>query len=334
MRVLLTGGSGFIASHCIDALLQRGHSVVFTVRSAEKGQKVLANHPGTAPSKLSYVIIKDIAEETAFDEALQSIPLLDAVLHTASPFHLNISDPKELLTPAIVGTIGVLKALKRLTPSVKRVVVTSSFAAMYNPAKHPDMYDETSWNPITQKEAVQNSANAYRASKAFAEKAAWDFVEREHPNFDLVTINPPLVLGPVVPYLNSLDDINTSNARIWNMIQGQCKDKLPSSLGVYLWADVRDVALAHVKAAEVPEAGGRRFLIAGDSYMSNADIAGAIVANFPELANKLPQKLESDLPKDVYGFDNSASKDILKLDYRKLDETVVDTVKSLLAVGA
>jgi nucleoside-diphosphate-sugar epimerase len=159
-------------------------------------------------------------------------------------------------------------------------------------------------------------------------------VEREHPHFDLATINPPLVLGPVAPYLNSLDDINTSNARIRNMIQGQHKGKLPSSLGVYLWADVRDVALAHVKAVEVPEAGGKRFLIAGDSYVSNADIAAAIVAKFPELANKLPEKLESDLPKDVYGFDNSASKKVLKLDYRKLDETVVDTVKSLLEVGA
>lgn len=334
MKVLLTGGSGFIASHCIDALLQRGHSVVFTVRSAEKGRKVLDNHMGTAASQLSYVVVKDIAEETAFDEALQTVPPFDAVLHTASPFHLNINDPKELLTPAIVGTTGILKALKRLAPSVKRVVITSSFAAMLSPGQHPTKYDETSWNPITQEEAVQNPANAYRASKTFAERAAWEFVEREKPHFDLATINPPLVLGPVVPYLNSLNDINTSNARIRNMIQGQCKDKLPPSLGVYLWADVRDVALAHVKAAEVPEAGGKRFLISGDSYMSNADIAHAIVANYPELASRLPEKLESDLPKDVYGFDNAPSKELLNLNYRRLDETVVDTVKSLLAVGA
>ena len=334
MKVLLTGGSGFIASHCIDILLQRDHSVVFTVRSAEKGQKVLANHSGTAPSQLSYVIVKDIAEEAAFDEVLKSVPPFDAVLHTASPFHLNISDPKDLLTPAIVGTTEILKALKRLAPSVKRVVVTSSFAAMLSPDESPNKYDETSWNPITLEEAVQNPANAYRASKTFAEKAAWEFVAREHPHFDLATINPPLVLGPVVPYLNSLDEINTSNARVRNMIQGKCKDGLPPSLGVYLWADVRDVALAHVNAAEVPEAGGKRFLIAADSYMSNADIAGAILGNFPELANKFPENLKSDLPKDVYGFENSASKEVLKLDYRKLDETVVDTVKSLLAVGA
>jgi nucleoside-diphosphate-sugar epimerase len=101
-----------------------------------------------------------------------------------------------------------------------------------------------------------HTANAYRASKTFAEKAAWEFIEREHPCFDLVTINPPLVLGPVVPYLDSLDDINTSNARIRDMIQGKCKERLSPSLGVYLWADVRDVALAHVRAAEVPEALG------------------------------------------------------------------------------
>ncbi len=334
MKVLLTGGSGFLASHCISSLLQRGHSVIFTVRSDEKGQKVLASHPDTPSGQLSFVVVKDIAEETAFNEALQSVPPFDAVIHTASPFHLNIDDPKQLLTPAIFGTIGILKAVKRLAPSVKRVVITSSFAAMLSPIKHPDKYNETRWNPITQEESIQNPANAYRASKTFAEKAAWEFMGNEHPQFDLVTINPPLVLGPVVPYLNSLDEINTSNARIRNMIQGQWKDKLPSSLGVYLWADVRDVALAHVEAIEVPEAGGKRFLIAADTYMSNADIAAVVMTEYPQLAKQLPETLESDLPKDVYGFDNSASKQILKLEYRRLDQTVVDTIESLLAVGA
>jgi nucleoside-diphosphate-sugar epimerase len=333
MKVLLTGGSGFIAAHCVDYLLQRGHDVVITVRSDEKGQKILNNHPGTPSSKLSYVIVKNIAEEDAFDEAVKSEPPFEAVLHTASPFHFNVTDPKkDLLDPAIIGTTGILRAVKKSAPSVKRVVITSSFAAILNASQHEKTYSEKNWNPITWEEAVQNPANAYRASKTFAEKAAWEFVEKEKPNFDVATINPPLVLGPVVHYFNSLDAINTSNERILKMVQGKFKDGLPPT-GVYLFVDVRDVALAHVKAMEVPAAGGQRFFaVAG--YMSNAGIADIIKNNFPDLADKLPADPKSDIPEDVYGFDNSKSKEVLGIEYKSFEKSVVDTVKSLLAAGA
>ncbi|KAK5064804.1 hypothetical protein LTR84_000638 [Exophiala bonariae] len=334
MKVLLTGGSGFIAAHCIDQLLERGHSVIFTVRSDEKGRKILSNHSGVPLDKLNYVIVADIAKSTAFAEAVKSNPPFDAVVHTASPFHLGINDPKDLLDPAINGTVGLLRAVKKSAPSVRRVVITSSFASMMNSAQHPMKYDETSWNPITSQEATLNAANAYRASKTFAEKAAWDFIRNGNPGFDIATINPPLVLGPVVSHLNSLDTINTSNQRLRDMIQGRCKDGLPPSFGVYLWADVRDVALAHVRAAEVSEAGGKRFLIAANTYVSNAHIAGIIRDQFPDLKNQLPMELDSDIPDDVYGYDNSRSTEVLNLEYRDLEECVVDTVKSLLAVGS
>lgn len=333
MKVLLTGGSGFIAAHCVDYLLQGGHDVVFTVRSDEKGQKILNNHPGTPSSKLSYVIVGDIAKENAFDEAVKSNPPFDAVLHTASPFHFNVTDPKkDLLDPAIIGTTGILKAVKKAAPSVKRVVITSSFASLINATKHEKVYSEKNWNPVTMEQAVSTPADAYRASKTFAEKAAWDFVEKEKPNFDIATINPPLVYGPVVHYLNSLDSINTSNERIRNMIQGKLKDGL-SPTGAYLFVDVRDVALAHIKAMEIPAAGGERFFIVSD-YMSNADVAGIIKKNFPNLADKLPEDPKSDMPDDVYGFDNSKSKKVLGIEYRGLEESIVDTVKSLLEAGA
>ncbi|OAL32107.1 hypothetical protein AYO20_08045 [Fonsecaea nubica] len=334
MRVLLTGGSGFIAAHCVDYLLQRGHSVVFTVRSPEKGQKILRNHPGLPKDKLNYVIVGDIAQENAFDEAVKSDPPFEGVLHTASPFHYNVTDPKkDLLDPAIIGTTGILKAVKKYAPTVKRIVITSSFAAIINPPSHEKIYSEKNWNPITEEEAIQNPANAYRASKTFAERAAWEFVEKEKPNFDLATINPPLVLGPVVHYLNSLDTINTSNERVRNMIQGRTKDTGLAPSGVFIWVDVRDVALAHVKALEVPEAGGKRFLTTAGHY-SNADIAQIIKQRFPDLADKLPDKIESDRPQDCYQYDNSRSKEVLGLKYRSLEDSVVDTVKSLLAVGA
>ena len=334
MRVLLSGGSGFIAAHCVDILLQHGHSVVFTVRSDEKGEKILKNHPNQTKDKLSYVVVGDIAKEDAFDEAVKSDPPFEGVLHTASPFHFNVTDPKkDLLDPAIIGTTGILKAIKRSAPTVKRVVVTSSFASILNATTHEETYSEKNWNPITEKEAHENPANAYRASKTFAERAAWEFVEKEKPNFDIATMNPPLVLGPVVHYLNSLDSINTSNERVRNMIQGRTKESGLPPTGVFLWVDVRDVALAHVKALEVPEAGGKRFFLTAGHY-SNADIAEIIKKDFPDLADKLPAEIKSDKPADVYGYDNSRSKEVLGLKYRRLEGTIDDTVKSMLAVGA
>jgi len=130
MRVLLTGGSGFIAAHCIDILLQHGHSVVTTVRSQEKANKIKEAHSDVGKDKLDFAIVEDIAQPNAFDEAVKSDPPFEAVLHTASPFHFKATDiQKELIDPAVIGTTGILKSIKKSAPTVKRVVITSSFAA-------------------------------------------------------------------------------------------------------------------------------------------------------------------------------------------------------------
>merc|ERR1711939_485952 len=106
-KVLLTGGSGFIAAHVLDILLKHGHTVITTVRSQAKADKIKSAHPD-AGDKLSFKIVEDIAVEGAFDEAVK-IDGLEAVIHTASPFHFNVTDTKkDLLDPAINGTKGVL----------------------------------------------------------------------------------------------------------------------------------------------------------------------------------------------------------------------------------
>jgi nucleoside-diphosphate-sugar epimerase len=246
-----------------------------------------------------------------------------------------------------------LKAIKAYAPTVKRVTITSSFAAIVNVKNHAKVYSEKVWNPITWEEGL-DSSQTYRASKVgnpnlpgnraetkltandeqtLAEKAAWDFVEKEKPSFDLATINPPLVLGPVVHYLSSLDAINTSNARISSFVRGFNKDALPPT-GTFVWVDVRDVALAHVRTIEVSEAGGQRFFITAGHY-SNKDIVDIIRDAYPELEDRLPPKdAPSDMPKDVYGYDNSKSIQVLGLKYRGLKESVIDTVKTLLENGA
>ncbi|KAI7204087.1 NAD(P)-binding protein, partial [Hortaea werneckii] len=278
MRVLLTGGSGFIAAHVLDILLQHGHSVVTTVRSQDKAKKIADNHAQYGRDKLSFAIVEDIAKEGAFDEAVVSDPPFETVIHTASPFHFNVTDvQKELLDPAIIGTTGILKSIKKSAPSVKRVVITSSFASIINPYKGswPEhTYTETDWNPITPQQAIENPANGYRASKTFAERAAWDFLEKEKPNFSIATMCPPLVLGPIVHYLNSLDALNTSNQRVRDIMMGKAKDEIPPT-GTFIWVDVRDLALCHVLAMEKEGAANKRFFIT-TGYFSNKEIAEII----------------------------------------------------------
>lgn len=123
------GGSGFIAAHVLDVLLERGHSVVTTVRSNEKGQKILDNHPKVSKEKLDFVIVEDIAKRGAFDKAVQSEPPFETIIHTASPFHFNVTDTKkDLLDPAVIGTTGILESTKNHAPTVKRVVRTRLFS--------------------------------------------------------------------------------------------------------------------------------------------------------------------------------------------------------------
>lgn len=332
MKVLVTGGSGFVAAHCIDYLLEAGHDVVFTVRTAEKGEYILQNHSQTPKVKLSFVVVEDIAVEGAFDLAVQSEPPFDAVLHTASPFHFNIKDvKKDLLDPAINGTQGILWSIKKYAPNVARVVVTSSFAAMARHGNHPLVYDESIWSFLTVQDAEhQGLFVAYSASKTLAEQAAWNFINQEKPNFTLTTLTPPAVFGPFVHYLESLNAINTSNTLTRNLVQGKMRDSLPPS-PIFLWVDVRDLAAAHVKALEQPRASGKRiFVVAG--FYRNSEIADAINRNFPQLRDRLPANYTAEPTTFPYGIDNSLSKEILGLQYRSLEECVRDSVHAMLAL--
>lgn len=301
---------------------------MFTVRSKAKGESILSDVM-CASGGISYSIVDDITRPGAFDEAFQSNPPFDAVVHTASPFHYHPVDPKkDMIDPAVDGTLEVLRAIKASAPSVKRVVVTSSFAAVIDPSSNKMQYSSNDWNPITMEQALSNGASAYISSKTFAEKAAWDFVATEKPGFTLATINPVLVFGPVL-HLDSLTNINTSNADISDMVKGNMKAEIkPSS---FQWVDVRDVALAHALAAETEGAAGKRFITAAGPY-SNLEVARIIKENFPDLADKLPEKI--DFPSNAGGLeiDTAPAREVLGLQFGSLEKAVVDTVKSLLAV--
>ncbi|KAI9742971.1 MAG: methylglyoxal reductase (NADPH-dependent) gre2 [Claussenomyces sp. TS43310] len=334
-RVLLTGGSGFVAAHILESLLAHGHSVIFTVRSTQKGQQILDSHKRYGKDQLDFVVVEDIMRPGAFDSAVVSDPSFEAAIHCASPYHFNAKTPDEinqLIATAVDGTTGILMAIKANAPTVKRVILTSSYAAMVDygkPMTH--VYSEVDWNPITTEQAYQSAPFAYLASKTFAEKAAWDFIKGEKPSFTLTAINPPMVYGPVIHSLSSLDSINTSNARFVSLLKGSPSTSCPPTVN-YLFIDVRDLALAHVLALEKREAEDQRFLVTAGNY-SNAEIAQVIGEEYPEFKGKMPigEALKSgERPATgVNGYDNSKSIELLGLQYRPLKESVVGVVESI-----
>lgn len=162
------------------------------------------------------------------------------------------------------------------------------------------------------------------------ETAAWEYMERENPTFDLATINNTYTFGPIQRQLPSLDTINTSNLRLRDLVLGAMRERLQPTFPVYTWVDVRDVALAHMRAMTVCDAGGRRFYVVG-GHFSNKQLADCIRQSHPELAGRLPGgECEDDLPRDVYQFDNRRSREILGLEYTSLEVSVRDTVDSIL----
>jgi nucleoside-diphosphate-sugar epimerase len=149
-----------------------------------------------------------------------------------------------------------------------------------------------------------------------------------------VIINPPLAFGPAPRHLSNLDALNTSNHRIRDMIQGKAKEALPPTGPVFIWVDVRDAALAHVRAIEVPQAGGQRFFVVA-GHFSNKRIMDIIRESHPELASKLPpEDAADDMPADVYGYDNRKSREVLGMTYRDLKACVDDAVESMMDAGA
>ncbi|PQE23108.1 hypothetical protein CJF32_00004531 [Rutstroemia sp. NJR-2017a WRK4] len=336
-RILLTGGNGFIAAHILELLLKQGHSVVTTVRSKSKIDAIRSVFSTYSKSQLDFVIVEDIAKPDAFEQAVISTPPFEVVIHTASPCFLDAKDiQKEVIDPAVLGTVGILKAIQAHAPSVTRVVITSSFVSVFDLSKGTrpgHVYTEKEWSKITQEEALSDPTVGYFASKAFAEKAAWKYIEEEKPKFTLTTILPTLVFGPIIPGIHSLSNLNTSNQLIYGFTQGSAREKFPD-FGGHVWVDVRDVAAAHVAAASIPEASGKRFIACGSPSYDYRMIVNIIKNAFPEYAAMLPgEEVQGGVFAAEEGFkvDTGLAERVLGVGWRGLEEAVRDTVGSFQA---
>ncbi|CAE6354736.1 unnamed protein product [Rhizoctonia solani] len=326
-NVLVTGGNGFIAVHILRLLLRHGYNVTTTVRSESKTthlRKIFSEATGSG--QLKFAVVEDITTPGGFDPVVKNNSF-DSVLHTSSPLVLGFEDvEKDILKPAIQGTTEILKSAKEHGPTIKRVIITSSFAALANMTNPPShVYSEKDWSAITYEYAVKNPELAYFASKALAEKASWEFMEREKPVFDLVTICPAMVYGPALQEVRSLDSINATSLQLYQVFNGQ-NNELKGN-GVWLWVDVRDVAEAHVAALEKPEAGGKRFLLAEGNF-NMEQVAKYIWEHYHERAKAKGIPISTPIsgypPEGIYSADNSASKHILGIKYNKFEDTLKD----------
>ncbi|KAL7895442.1 hypothetical protein HDV63DRAFT_104136 [Trichoderma sp. SZMC 28014] len=326
--VLITGGSGFAAAHVIRAFLSQGYTVKATVRSEARGEEVLASHPGHI-AKLSYVVVPDIADKDAFNNALKGV---DGVIHVASPMILGATDfEAQLFRPAVDGTVNLLEAIQNSNANVSRVVITSSIASILDPlqGQRPGyVYTEKDWNPVSKEAAIEsgNAVLAYLASKTIAEKAAFDYVEKNKPKFTISALCPPFIYGPLLHHVESPKALNTSSNDIYRLFNGSEKEVPPTAF--FFYVDVRDLAEAHVLAFEKPAAANQRYLIAASAY-TYQQIVDIIRAKFPELGETTP-KGETGAPMPpAYIVDTTKANTDLGVKYRSLEDTVVDTVNSL-----
>ncbi|MCB9185250.1 MAG: NAD-dependent epimerase/dehydratase family protein [Flavobacteriales bacterium] len=341
--VMVTGATGYVAGWLVKKLLEEGLTVHAAVRDPKNKTKLAHLDELAANSAGSIKYFKaDLLQPGSYAEAMEGCEL---IYHTASPYTLTVNNPqKELIDPALKGTQNVLSQASE-TPSVKRVVVTSSCAAIYTDASDCEnapngVLTEDVWNTT-----ASLSYQPYSYSKTLAEKEAWKMAEAQD-RWDLVVVNPCGVFGPA---LNAKASTSESTNIMKQMADGTMKMGVPNiGIGV---VDVRDLAEAHFQAGYKPEANGRN-IIAGHntSFLEMAQILHRKYADKYRVPDKaLPKWLltlvgpivnkaitRPFVKKNVtveWKADNSKSKRELGITYRPLEETMLDDFQALISAG-
>jgi len=338
--VLVTGATGYVAGWLVKRLLEEGMTVHAAVRNPDNKEKLAHLDTIAKKSKGSIVYFKtDLMEKGSYAEAMKGCEL---VYHTASPFTLDVKNPqKDLIDPAVKGTENVLETANE-TPSVKRVVVTSSCAAIYTDAidSHSapgGKLTEDDWNTTSSLEY-----QPYSYSKTLAEKRAWEMAE-EQTQWDLVTVNPAMVLGP---FLNAQVNTSESLAVLKQLGDGTMKMGAPR-MGIGL-VDVRDVADAHFEAGFNQKAKGRYITFGhsttfldmglallpkyGDKYpLPKKSIPKWLLMLVGPMTNKLfTRKFIKNNVNVEWKADNSKIQKELGIKFRPMEETMEESFQVLI----
>ncbi|PPQ64056.1 hypothetical protein CVT24_008869 [Panaeolus cyanescens] len=333
-KVLVTGANGYIAMWVVRHLLERGYIVRGTARNEEKCDYMIKYFAklGYGSDRFEAVVVPDITKDGAFDEAVKGV---DGIAHTASPFHLKATTPEELIEPAVKGTVGILNSVVKHGTNVKRIVVTSSIAAVITPSSQPSRFSEADWNEASVREVEEKGGNAapieiYRASKTLAERSVWDFYNKHKANisWDVAVINPPF---PPIHDISSLKSLNTSLQTWYDALIADTPKTKEQLLFSSSWVDVRDTALAHVLALEKEAAGGERIITtavnAANSLSPNPLPSHKLSKGFPEMLPPVEDR--------VYNITYEKSKEqrILGIPFRSKEETTKDTLQNFADRG-
>ena len=326
--ILVTGVNGFLGAHVALELLQAGYKVRGVVRSKAKGDALLAVLPSELHSSMSFVYVEDITKPGAY-KAAHVVDGAAAVCHLASPMPASNGSSrlkdnvKEMLEPAIQGTLNILRDAATAA-SVRRVIDTSSMAATRDIANPTAILTEQSWNPMTFEQAAKwdNEFLVYMASKALAERAAWDYHRSAQPQYDLVTFCPPFFFGPPVggQPVAAVKDIPSTLQLFYEALTGTGgANGGPTGSGSFI--DVRDLAHCYVLALQCEAAGNERFLLTGGVFV-NAEVA--------ELNPHVKERPEWKPAQDT--VDCSKAKRVLGFQPRDKQDTWRDTAAVLLSL--
>ncbi|HEY9195072.1 MAG TPA: aldehyde reductase [Mucilaginibacter sp.] len=269
--VLVTGGAGFIAVHCILQLINQGYRVRATLRTLQREAEVrtmLKEGGVEADDRLTF-IQADLSADKNWDKAVNGCTY---VLHIASPTpKLNFKHEDEMIIPAREGVLRVLRAAR--DAGVKRVVLTSAIGAIvYGHPNQTAPYDETVWTNTAK-------APAYQKSKTLAEKAAWEFIEQEGRGLELTVVNPVTVMGPV---------LGASYSHSIHLIKNLLTGKMPGCPRINSsFVDVRDVATLHLLAMMGPAANGERFVATAGESIWLVDVARILKENLGDAAARV-----------------------------------------------
>jgi len=348
--VLVTGGSGFIASHTILQLLAAGYQVRTTVRnlSREGDVRAMLKTGGCDQASSLSFVAADLMSDAGWPAAVAGC---EYVLHIASPFPSTVpKDENELILPAREGALRVLRAAR--DAGVKRVVMTSSFAAIgYGQPPHErrsvggdpgasrqGTFTEKDWTDPTQPDVMP-----YTKSKTLAERAAWEFIAREGAGLELAVVNPVAVFGPVLG-----PDYATSILLVQKMMDGALPGLPRMCFGA---VDVRDVADLLLRAMTDPAAKGERFIAVAGDFMWIAEIAKTLKARLGEAAKRVPTRELPNWLVKLAAFKDPAVKQIipelgkwknatsekaqrvLGWTPRSREDSVVATAESLMRLG-
>lgn len=316
--VLVTGGSGYLGTQLVATLLASGRPVRATLRSASAAEDVRAAiRRGGADDSGLELVVADLTADEGWDTAMAGC---EEVHHVAVPIPATIpTDRDQIGSLAQDATTRVLRAAR--DAGVRRVVATSSFAAVGYTPKTSGEYTEEDWtDPDTP------GLEPYPLSKTVAERAAWDFIEREGGDTELAVINPTGIFGPSLTTA-----VRSSVFIIKAMLDGTMTVAPRRRFGV---ADVRDVAGAHLAAMASPTAAGRRYLVLADGpALSFLDLADILRRHLGPLASAAPTEEAPGEQTPAPIIHNTRAKTELGWHPRPAETTIVETAQSLHSLG-